>query len=150
MEAVRDLHGACGRLGDVAEGLRAPAADLVLDVGQGGSRNADDEQDSPGTLRAGDRAGRFAATVGAFMNMGAGLAGALAGWVTGSVLERAIAARAAVLGVAASELPAAETTAALLHGYHVNFYTFAVLYAVAFLAWFKIDPTVMIEARPSA
>jgi MFS family permease len=92
-----------------------------------------------------DIGGRFAATIGAFMNMGAGLAGALAGWVTGSILENAIASRAAALGVEATRLSTAETTAALLHGYHVNFYTFAVLYAVAFFAWFKIDPTVAIE-----
>ena len=94
-----------------------------------------------------DIGGRFAATIGAFMNMGAGLAGALAGWVTGSVLEHAIASRATALGVEATALSASETTAALLHGYHLNFYSFAVLYAVAFFAWFKIDPTIPIEPR---
>ena len=66
---------------------------------------------------------------------------ALAGLVTGSVLEHAIAASAAQLGVAAGALTPAQTTAALLNGYHVNFFIFAALYVVAFLCWFKIDPT---------
>jgi MFS family permease len=92
-----------------------------------------------------DIGGRYAATVGAFMNMGAGLAGALAGWITGSVLEHSIAARAARLGVEVAGLTTEQTTAALLHGYHLNFYSFAALYVVAFLCWFKIDPTRLIS-----
>lgn len=88
-----------------------------------------------------DIGGRYAATVGAFMNTGAGLAGALAGWITGSVLEHSIAARATKLGVEVAGLTTEQTTAALLHGYHLNFYSFAALYVVAFLCWFKIDPT---------
>lgn len=92
-----------------------------------------------------DIGGRYAAILGAFMNMCAGLAGALAGWVTGSVLESAISSRAAQLGVAATSLTPGQTNAALLHGYHINFYSFAALYAVAFLCWFKIDATRPIE-----
>ncbi len=92
-----------------------------------------------------DIGGRYTATIGAFMNMGAGLAGALAGWVTGSVLESSIASRAAELGVKVAELTTEQTTAALLHGYHINFYSFAALYVVAFFCWFKIDPTERIE-----
>ncbi len=88
-----------------------------------------------------DIGGRYAAIVGAFMNMGAGLCGALAGWATGSILEGAIAGRAAQLGVAVTALTPEQLNAALLHGYHVNFYCFAALYAVAFLCWFKIDST---------
>jgi MFS family permease len=87
-----------------------------------------------------DIGGRYAAIVGAFMNTVAGLSGALAGWVTGSVLEGAIAARAAGLGLGPDNLDAAETTAALLSGYHINFCIFAALYVVAFLCWFQIDP----------
>jgi len=96
-----------------------------------------------------DIGGRYAAIVGAFMNMCAGLSGALAGWVTGSVLEHSIIARAAQLGVAATALTSEQTSAALLHGYHVNFYCFAALYAVAFLCWFKIDSTRPIAAVPA-
>jgi ACS family glucarate transporter-like MFS transporter len=92
-----------------------------------------------------DIGGRYAAVVGAFMNTCAGLSGALAGWVTGSILESSIAKSAAHLGVTAHALTAEQTNAALLHGYHVNFYTFAALYAVAFLCWFKIDPTKPID-----
>jgi MFS family permease len=99
-----------------------------------------------------DIGGRYAAVVGAFMNTIAGLSGALAGWTTGSVLEGAIHAHAAKLGVAASSLSPEQTTAALIHGYHLNFYSFAALYAVAFVCWFKIDPTKPIapESGPSA
>jgi MFS family permease len=97
-----------------------------------------------------DIGGRFAATIGAFMNTGAGLAGALAGWTTGSVLEHALAARATQLGTTIGQLTTEQTTAALLHGYHLNFYSFAALYVVAFLCWFKIDPTRAIEPAPIA
>ncbi|WP_343229861.1 MFS transporter [Roseimicrobium sp. ORNL1] len=88
-----------------------------------------------------DIGGRFAGTIGAFMNMGAGLAGALAGWVTGSVLERSVMNHAVSLGVEVKALTTEQANAALLHGYHMNFYSFAALYVVAFLCWFKIDPT---------
>jgi MFS family permease len=94
-----------------------------------------------------DIGGRYAATVGAFMNTGAGLAGAIAGWTTGSILESAVAARAQELGLHAAQLNAEQTTAALLHGYHLNFYSFAALYVVAFLCWFKIDPTRVISTE---
>ncbi|WP_038167301.1 MFS transporter [Verrucomicrobium sp. BvORR106] len=97
-----------------------------------------------------DIGGRYAATIGAFMNMGAGLAGALAGWITGSILEHTIAAKATALGVAATSLTAEQTTAALLHGYHINFFSFAALYAVAFFCWFKIDPCQPIEPERPA
>jgi MFS family permease len=92
-----------------------------------------------------DIGGRYAGTIGAFMNMGAGLAGALAGWVTGSILEHAILDKAAAAGVAVTALTKEQTHAALLHGYHVNFYSFAALYVIAFFCWFKIDPTRPIE-----
>jgi len=48
-------------------------------------------------------------------------------------------------GVAVKTLTAEQANTALLHGYHVNFYSFAALYVIAFLCWFKIDPTRPIE-----
>lgn len=95
-----------------------------------------------------DIGGRFAGIVGAFMNMIAGLSGALAGWMTGSVLEHAIARQALQLGIAAQEMTVEQTRNALIQGYHVNFYSFAALYVVAFLCWFKIDPTKEIASAP--
>ncbi len=92
-----------------------------------------------------DIGGRYAAVVGAFMNMTAGCAGAVAGWATGSILDGAVASRAAELGVAVGALTAAQAEAAILRGFHINFYIFAALYVVAFLCWFKIDPTRPIE-----
>ncbi len=97
-----------------------------------------------------DIGGRYAAIVGAFMNMIAGIAGALAGWITGSILEHSIAAHAGTLGVAVEKLTEAQTTEALIHGYHINFYTFAALYVVAFLCWFKIDPTKSLDTPEPA
>lgn len=92
-----------------------------------------------------DIGGRYAAVVGAFMNMTAGCAGAVAGWATGSILDSSVASRAAELGVAVGALTVGQTEAALLRGFHINFYLFAALYVVAFLCWFKIDPTRPIE-----
>lgn len=93
-----------------------------------------------------DISGGYAATIGALMNMGAGLAGALAGWVTGSILEACVRARASAHQVLPEQLSFDQTTAALREGYHLNFYSFAALYLVAFLCWFKIDPTKPITA----
>jgi MFS family permease len=88
-----------------------------------------------------DIGGRYAAIVGAFMNTCAGLSGALAGWITGTNLDHALAEHAARLGTGVAALTPEQTTAGLLHGYHVNFFSFAALYVVAFFCWFKIDPT---------
>ncbi len=96
-----------------------------------------------------DIGGRYAGTVGAFMNMGAGLAGALAGWTTGTILGAAKQDHAAALGIQVEALSTAQLQAALQHGYNVNFYSFAALYVVAFLCWFKIDPTKPIDPETS-
>lgn len=84
---------------------------------------------------------QYAATVAGFMNMMAGLSGALAGWLTGSILEASLAREGLRLGLAVADLSPAQRAAGLLNGYHLNFYTFAALYLVALLCWLKIDAT---------
>jgi len=82
---------------------------------------------------------QYAATVAAIMNTIAALSGALAGCVTGFILEWSLASKAARLGIAASDLSVEQKTAALLHGYHINFYIFAAFFLVAALCWLRID-----------
>ena len=97
-----------------------------------------------------DIGGRYAAIVSAFMNTIAGLSGALAGWATGSILEGSLVGHAEKLGTTVAALTPEQATAGLLHGYHVNFFIFAALYVVAFLCWFKIDPTKSLTADQGA
>ena len=88
---------------------------------------------------------RYAAIVGGVMNTCAGLSGALAGWLTGYVLEKTLGRHAAELHVAVAQLSPAQTAAGLLDGYHLNFVLFAAAYVVALFCWFKIDATQPIE-----
>ena len=75
------------------------------------------------------------------MNTVAGLSGALAGWLTGTILENSLSGYAAQLQLSSAQLTAAQKAAGLLHGYHLNFFIFAAAYVVALLCWFKIDAT---------
>jgi ACS family glucarate transporter-like MFS transporter len=88
-----------------------------------------------------DIGGRYAAIVGGFMNTTAGLSGAAAGWITGTILDSSLHEHAVRLGETVEHLSAQEKVVGLLHGYHVNFFSFAALYLVAFLCWLKIDST---------
>ena len=97
-----------------------------------------------------DIGGRYAGIVGGVMNMVAGISGALAGWITGSILESSLARYSAHLGVAVAQMSPQEKAAGLLSGYHLNFYCSAALYVVALLCWLKIDATKPLVAEDSA
>jgi MFS transporter, ACS family, glucarate transporter len=84
---------------------------------------------------------RYAAIVAGCMNTVGNLGGAAAGWATGVLLERSLDAYAATQGVAVEHLTAAQKTAGLLHGYHLNFVSYAAVYAVAVVLWLRIDAT---------
>jgi MFS transporter, ACS family, glucarate transporter len=84
---------------------------------------------------------RYAAIVGGVMNTVAGLSGALAGWLTGYILEQSLAGYALQLHLSSAQLTSVQKAAGLLQGYHVNFVIFAAAYPVALLCWFKIDST---------
>jgi hypothetical protein len=91
---------------------------------------------------------QYAGTVAGIMNTIAGLSGALAGWITGAVLESSLARQGLRFGVAVAELSESQKTAALLHGYHINFYIFAAFFIVALLCWLKIDATEPLDSLP--
>lgn len=84
---------------------------------------------------------RYAAIVAGCMNTIGNLGGAVAGYVTGAILEYSLNAHAATVGVPVKDLTPAENAAGLLPGYHVNFVTFAIVYVIAALLWLCIDST---------
>jgi hypothetical protein len=84
---------------------------------------------------------RYAAIVAGAMNTIGNLGGAVAGWVTGTILEATLDAHAAAQGVSVDALTSAETASGLLPGYQINFMVFAAVYVLAVLLWFRIDAT---------
>ena len=83
---------------------------------------------------------RNAAVVAACMNTVGTLGAATAGWVSGWLVEQAVADRAAGLGVTIPNLPAAERKSAELAGFDDGFLAYAVVYLVAAACWLIIDP----------
>jgi MFS family permease len=92
---------------------------------------------------------RHAAVVAATMNTAATAAAALAAWMSGYMVERALAAHAAGLGVAADRLSEAEKITGMMPGYHDAFLLYAALYLVAAACWLVIDPNTPIEPDAS-
>jgi MFS family permease len=84
---------------------------------------------------------RYAAIVAGCMNTIGNLGGAVAGWLTGTILESSVAGYAAAHGLDMQTLTAAERNAGLLEGYHINFLSFALVYVVAVVLWLRIDAT---------
>ncbi|PAW79914.1 MAG: hypothetical protein B9S32_00895 [Verrucomicrobia bacterium Tous-C9LFEB] len=82
---------------------------------------------------------RYTAIVSAIMNTTAGLFGALAGIVTGYVLEHHLSLHAARLNTPVTALTSAQQCDGLMGGYHTVFLIFAVAYLIAFASWFFID-----------
>jgi hypothetical protein len=84
---------------------------------------------------------RYAAIVAGCMNTVGNLGGAVAGWLTGVILKNSVATYAAGHGLDPQQLSTVDRTAGLLTGYHINFITFGVVYAIAVLLWLRIDAT---------
>jgi MFS family permease len=84
---------------------------------------------------------RYAAIVAGCMNTVGNMGGAVAGWATGTILELKLEAYAGTLGRPVGELTRSEKAAALLPGYHLNFYIFAAVYGVAVVLWLLFDST---------
>jgi MFS family permease len=84
---------------------------------------------------------RYAAVVAGCMNTIGNLGGAVAGWVTGYILDQSLAQRSRAIGATLGTLSSAQKGAALLQGYQINFVTFAAIYVVAALLWLRIDAT---------
>lgn len=81
-----------------------------------------------------------AAVTAACMNTIGTLGSALNGWLTGTLVEGAIAAKAAVAGVLPATLVVADKKAAVLAGYDSAFVTYMLAFALAAACWFVIDP----------
>jgi len=95
---------------------------------------------------------RYAAIVAGAMNTIGNLGGAMAGFITGAILDHYLTAHAVAKGMEVSQLSPAEKSVGLLPGYHVNFISFAVIYGVAVLFWLRVDatePVVPDEAIPN-
>jgi MFS transporter, ACS family, glucarate transporter len=81
---------------------------------------------------------RYAAIVAGCMNTIGNLGGAVAGWLTGTMLQRALdAAR----DLNAGTMTAAEVNTGLRAGYQLSFLCFALAYVVAALLWLRVDAT---------
>ncbi|MBY0522289.1 MAG: MFS transporter [Gemmataceae bacterium] len=83
----------------------------------------------------------YAAIVAGAMNTIGNLGGAMAGWLTGRILNASLAAHAASEGLAPDQLDAAQKRIGLLPGYEASFISFAVVYVIAALLWLRIDAT---------
>ncbi|OJW14393.1 MAG: MFS transporter [Planctomycetales bacterium 71-10] len=81
-----------------------------------------------------------AAVTAACMNTIGTLGSALNGWLTGTLVEGSILAKAAATGVAAGGLAAADKKAAMLAGYDSVFVTYMLAFLVAAACWAVIDP----------
>jgi MFS family permease len=84
---------------------------------------------------------RYAAIVAGCMNTVGNMGGAVAGWATGAILQRTLAAHVATHGLDGARLTAEQTAAGNLLGYQINLVTFALVYVVAVVLWMFVDPT---------
>lgn len=82
-----------------------------------------------------------AATTAACMNTVGTLGNALAGWLTGTLVEGSIAARAAALQVTPAGLAEAEKRVAAIAGYESAFVTYVAAFVIAAACWLIIDPS---------
>ena len=86
-----------------------------------------------------DVGGRHTAVVAGCLNTAASAGAAIAGWMSGKVLQWYLDERADVLGVAVEGLPGPEKAAALVSGYETNLLIFAAVTAAAAVAWLGAD-----------
>ena len=86
-----------------------------------------------------DIGGRYTAVTAACMNTAGAIGAAVAGWATGTIIERTLAAHASNLQVTVEQLPANEKHAAIMAGFDYNFMSYAAAYVVAALCWRLID-----------
>jgi len=84
---------------------------------------------------------RYAAIVAGFMNMIGNLGGAIAGWASGLIVQKALAAHAASLDASVDALSEAQKAAGALPGYQTNFLIYAAIFVVGVICWSQIDST---------
>ena len=83
---------------------------------------------------------RHAAVTAACMNMIGTFGAAIAGWLTGTIVQYSIDARAAGLQVLANDLPQPERLTAELAGYDMVFWSNVGAFVIAAICWRLIDP----------
>jgi len=74
------------------------------------------------------------------MNTIGTLGAAFANWLTGTLVERSLAARAATLQIAVDELSTADKRSSALAGYQTVFFTYALAYVIAAVCWTLLRP----------
>jgi ACS family glucarate transporter-like MFS transporter len=84
---------------------------------------------------------RHAAIVAGCMNTVGNLGGAVAGWVTGSMLKMSLASYVAAHGLNEAALSTADKAAGHRVGYEISFITFGVGYAIAVVLWLFFNST---------
>ena len=82
-----------------------------------------------------------AAVTAACMNTIGTLGNALAGWLTGTLVEQSLATRAAAQELTLSQLSTIDRHLAVLSGYESAFATYVTVFILAALCWTLIDPT---------
>jgi hypothetical protein len=75
------------------------------------------------------------------MNTVGTLGNALAGWLTGTLVEGSIVARAATLHVAPTALDLADKRLAAISGYESAFGTYVAAFVLAAVCWLFINPS---------
>jgi MFS transporter, ACS family, glucarate transporter len=88
---------------------------------------------------------RHTAVAAACMNTIGTCGAALAGWMTGTLVQRSVTQQAAVHHVPVPELSPTLTRLAVMDGYQFVFLTFFLVYLVAAACWLLIDPRQTIE-----
>ena len=86
-----------------------------------------------------DVGGRHTAVVAGCLNTAASAGAAIAGWMSGLVLQWYLDERATAVGVAAADLTGQDKAAALVSGYETNLLIFAAVTAASAVAWLGAD-----------
>jgi hypothetical protein len=89
---------------------------------------------------------RYTAVTAACMNTIGTLGAVAASWITGTIVENALATEAAAMEVAVKELSASDKQTALVAGYDYSIMTYAAAYFLSALCWRFIDSTKPIVA----
>lgn len=92
---------------------------------------------------------RYTAVTAACMNTIGTLGAVAASWITGTIVEHALAAEAATAGVAVKQLSESDKHSALVAGYDYSIMTYAAAYFLSALCWRFIDSTKPIVAATS-
>ncbi|WP_406700769.1 MFS transporter [Singulisphaera sp. Ch08] len=91
-----------------------------------------------------------AAVTAACMNTIGTLGNALAGWLTGTLVEQSLATTAAAQELSLTQLSKVDRHLAVLSGYDSAFATYVTVFIMAALCWTLIDPTRPISAGKSS